>query len=57
MEINLNEMQLIRHSLDTVTIVGKDAMMLANLQVKLENEIASLQTSLETATTDKKPRK
>jgi hypothetical protein len=57
MEINLNEMQLIRHSLDTVTIVGKDAIMLANLQVKLENEIASIQNSIETASTEKKPRK
>jgi hypothetical protein len=57
MEINLNEMQLIRHSLDAVTIVGKDAMMLANLQVKLENEIASLQASLEPNGPDKKPRK
>jgi hypothetical protein len=57
MEINLNEMQLIRHSLDTVTIVGKDAIMLANLQVKLENEIAALQDSIEPPTPDKKPRK
>lgn len=57
MEINLNEMQLIRHSLDTVTISGKDAIMMANLQVKLENEIASIQNSIETASTEKKPRK
>jgi hypothetical protein len=57
MEINLNEMQLIRHSLDSVTISGKDAIMMANLQVKLENEIASLQASLEPPTPDKKPRK
>lgn len=57
MEINLNEMQLIRHSLDTVTISGKDAIMMANLQVKLENEIASIQNSIETANTEKKPRK
>jgi len=57
MEINLNEMQLIRHSLDSVTISGKDAIMMANLQVKLENEIASLQASLEPPTPDKKLRK
>ena len=57
MEINLNEMQLIRHSLDSVTISGKDAIMMANLQVKLENEIASLQASLEPPSPDKKPRK
>jgi hypothetical protein len=31
-----NEWKLLRHSLDTITINGKDAKMVANLQDKLD---------------------
>lgn len=42
-EVTLNEIALMRQSLDLVTIVGKDAKFLANLQIKLENEYAQIQ--------------
>jgi hypothetical protein len=43
--INLtaNEINFIRQSLETVTIQGKDAKFLANLQMKMENELAEIQ--------------
>ena len=36
---NLIELQLMRQSLDVITIVGKDAKTVANLQTKLEQII------------------
>ena len=36
---NLIELQLMRQSLDVITIVGKDAKTVANLQTKLEQVI------------------
>ncbi len=44
MEINLAEMQALRNALDVITISGKDAIFIANLQSKLSNEITYLQT-------------
>jgi hypothetical protein len=44
MEINLAEMQTLRNALDVITISGKDAIFIANLQSKLSNEITHLQT-------------
>lgn len=44
MEINLAEMQTLRNALDVITINGKDAIFIANLQTKLSNEITRLQT-------------
>ena len=44
MEINLAEMQTLRNALDVITINGKDAIFIANLQTKLSNEITILQT-------------
>ena len=43
MEINLTEMQTLRNALDVITISGKDAIFIANLQSKLSNEITNLQ--------------
>ena len=37
--VNIVELQLLRHSLDVITIVGKDAKTVANLQTKLEEVI------------------
>jgi hypothetical protein len=34
------EMQLLRQSLDVITIAGKDAKTVANLQIKLEKVIS-----------------
>ena len=35
----INEIQLLRQSLDIITIQGKDAKLVAALQVKLEEQI------------------
>ena len=47
MEINLAEIQTLRNALDVVTLTGKDAIFIANLQTKLSNEINRLQTPIE----------
>lgn len=47
MEINLAEIQTLRNALDVVTLTGKDAIFIANLQTKLSNEINRLQTPTE----------
>jgi hypothetical protein len=44
MEINLAEMQTLRNALDVITISGKDAIFIANLQSKISNEINRLQS-------------
>ena len=46
-DVTLNELIFIRQALDLVTISGKDAKYVANLQYKLENEIAEIQKSSE----------
>ena len=40
----LMELQLLRQSLDVITILGKDAKKVANLQQKLESAIAQEQS-------------
>jgi hypothetical protein len=40
----LVELQLLRQSLDVITILGKDAKKVANLQQKLESVIAQEQS-------------
>lgn len=42
-DFTLGELQVIRQSLDVITITGKDAKVIANLQLKLENEMAQIQ--------------
>ena len=42
-DFNINELNFIRQSLETVTIQGKDAKFLANLQIKLEHELSEIQ--------------
>jgi hypothetical protein len=39
------EIAFIRQSLDTVTINGKDAKFLANLQTKIEGEMLEIENS------------
>lgn len=53
-DLTLNEMAFIRQSLDVVSISGKDAKFLANLQVKIENEISEVQKMLQKEETKKK---
>jgi hypothetical protein len=38
-----NELNFIRQSLDLVTIKGTDAKFLADLQLKIENELTEIQ--------------
>jgi hypothetical protein len=38
-----NELNFIRQSLDLVTIKGNDAKFLADLQIKIENELIEIQ--------------
>jgi len=45
-ELTLNEIQLLRQSLDVISISGKDAKFVATLQVKLEREMAQIQEIL-----------
>ena len=40
----LMELQLLRQSLDVITILGKDAKKVANLQQKLESAISEEQS-------------
>jgi hypothetical protein len=42
-DFNINELNFIRQSLETVTIQGKDAKFLANLQIRLEHELSEIQ--------------
>jgi predicted house-cleaning noncanonical NTP pyrophosphatase (MazG superfamily) len=42
-DVTHNELNFIRQALDTVQISGKDAKFLANLQTKIEHELANIQ--------------
>jgi hypothetical protein len=42
-DLTLNELNFIRQSLETVTIQGKDAKFLVNLQMKLEYKLSEVQ--------------
>lgn len=52
-DFTLGELQVIRQSLDIITISGKDAKILASLQVKLENEMQNIQIMLQQAEFEK----
>lgn len=45
-DLTVNEIQLLRQSLDIISIKGTDAKFLANLQSKLENELLQIQEIL-----------
>ena len=51
---DLNELKLIRVSLDSVTIKGADAKFLANLQIKVEQEMEKLSQPLTQTRASKK---
>ena len=46
-DFSLNELSFIRQALDIVSINGKDAKFLANLQHRVESEIADAQKMLQ----------
>lgn len=52
-DVTENEVLFMRQALELVTITGKDAKFLANLQIKLENEYAQIQ-SMKAKEEDKK---
>ena len=41
-DLTVNEIQLLRQSLDIISIKGTDAKFLANLQIKLEDELIQI---------------
>ena len=43
MNLDINELKVLRNSLDTLEIKGSNAQYLANLQIKLENEISEIE--------------
>ena len=45
-DLTVNEIQLLRQSLDIISIKGTDAKFLANLQTKIENELIQIQEIL-----------
>lgn len=42
-DVTHNELAFIRHSLDLVSISGKDAKFLAGLQIRIENELLHIE--------------
>jgi hypothetical protein len=48
-DLTVNEMHLIRQALEIITITGKDAKFVVNLQLKLEQELAQIQEMLKQA--------
>lgn len=53
-DITIPEIQLLRSSLDVITISGKDAKFVASLQIKLEQEMQSIQQMIAEAEEKKK---
>lgn len=52
-DLTLNEIVFLRQSLDVVSVSGKDAKFLANLQTNLEHEIAETQKLIQQEETKK----
>lgn len=44
--LQLEEIKLIRQSLNVIQITGATAQFVANLQIKLDNEISQIETML-----------
>jgi hypothetical protein len=52
-ELNILELQIIRQSLDVITIKGSDAQFIANLQYKLESEMNQISAMIAQAEKEK----
>lgn len=52
-DLTVPEIQTLRQSLDLITIAGKDAKFLANLQTKLEHELTQISQMLTSEQTKK----
>lgn len=53
-DFTVQELSIIRQSLDVITITGKDAKLIAGLQIKLESEIQEILRMIESEETKKK---
>ena len=47
-ELTPQEINVLRQSLDTITLSGKDAKFIASLQIKLEQELGEIQKQINT---------
>lgn len=47
-ELTPQEISVLRQSLDTITLSGKDAKFIATLQIKLEQELGEIQKQINT---------
>jgi hypothetical protein len=47
-ELTPQEISVLRQSLDTITLSGKDAKFIASLQIKLEQELGEIQKQINT---------
>ena len=52
-DLTLAEIHLARQSLDVISISGKDAKLVATLQIKLETELTQIQNMITQAETKK----
>jgi hypothetical protein len=52
-DLTVAEIQLARQSLDVISISGKDAKLVATLQIKLETELTQIQNMITQAETKK----
>lgn len=52
-DLTIIEIQLTRQALDIISIAGKDAKVVANLQYKLEGELQQIQNQSQAAERDK----
>jgi len=52
-ELTFNELTFLRSTLDPISIQGRDARFVSNLQIKLEQEIEKLKTTLTKPGADK----
>jgi hypothetical protein len=52
-DLTIAEIQLTRQALDVISIAGKDAKVVANLQYKLEDALQQIQNQLQAAERDK----
>lgn len=47
-DLTPQEISVLRQSLDTITLSGKDAKFIASLQIKLEQELGEIQKQINT---------
>jgi hypothetical protein len=47
-DLTPQEISVLRQSLDTITLSGKDAKFIASLQIKLEQELGEIQKQVNT---------